>query len=146
MSDKYLVLDPQGIRELLSGPNGDVYNDMRRRGNKVMNTARRLCPVDTGGLKMSINLEMATVNGQIIVRVGTNKDYALFIHEGTANKGSGFIYPKNATVLRFPIINKSGSGRRRYKAGATAQYAYAKRVRGIKPTPFLRDALASGTN
>jgi hypothetical protein len=116
---------------------------MRRRANKVTNLARRLCPIDTARLKTSISYEMGTENGAIIARVGTNVEYGLYIHEGTANKGTGYIYPKNARLLRFPIVNKSGSGRRRYKGGATQQYAYAKRVKGIKPRPFLRDALSA---
>ena len=143
---EYLVLNPQEVRKLLESPSGPVYYDMRRRANKVTNLARRLCPIDTSRLKTSISYEMGTENGAIIARVGTNVEYGLYIHEGTANKGTGYIYPKNARLLRFPIVNKSGSGRRRYKAGATQQYAYAKRVKGIKPTPFLRDALTAATD
>lgn len=145
MSD-YVALDPSAIKTLLSGPSGPVYQDMRRRANKVTNLARRLAPVDTARLKTSISYEMGTVGQSVIARVGTNVKYGLYIHEGTANAGTGYIYPKSARVLRFPIINNSGSGRRRYKAGATQQYAYAKRVKGIKPQPFLRNALIAATD
>lgn len=143
---QYVVLNPTEVRSLLSSPNGAVYSDIRRRANRVTNQARRLCPADTGRLRQSISFEMGKADDQIVARVGTNVDYGLFIHEGTANNGTGYIYPKNAKVLRFPVTNKSGSGRRRYKAGATAQYAYAKRVRGIKATPFLRDALSAASD
>lgn len=143
---EYFVLDKSAYMDLVVGPNGAVYQDMRRRANKVTNLARRLAPVDTSRLKLSISYEMGTVGQDVIARVGSNVKYALYIHEGTANAGTGYIYPKNARVLRFPIINKTGSGRRRYKAGATQQYAYAKRVKGIKPQPFLRDALIAATD
>ena len=143
---EFVALDPQAVQALLSSPSGPVYADMKRRANKVQNLARRLVPVDTAKLKQSITYEMGTVGKDVVARVGTNVEYGLYIHEGTANKGTGYIYPKNAKFLRFPIINNTGSGRRRYKAGATAQYAYAKRVRGIKPTPFLKDALSAAEN
>jgi hypothetical protein len=125
----------------MQGKNGPVYQDIHRRGNAVLREARRLAPKDTGRLKQSMAMEMRFAMGKVIARVGTNVDYALFIHEGTANKGTGYIYPKKGQFLKFPVVNNSGKGRRRYKAGATAQYAYAKRVRGIKPTPFLLNAL-----
>lgn len=137
-----LVIDNAALKQFMSGKNGFVYQDIQRRGNAVLREARRLAPKDTGALKQSMTLEMSTGTGGVVVaRVGTNLFYALYIHEGTANKGTGYIYPKNAKLLRFPVVNNSGKGNRRYKAGATAKYAYAKRVRGIKPTPFLRDAL-----
>jgi HK97 gp10 family phage protein len=106
-----------------------------------MREAKRRAPKDTGKLAQSISMEMGKVGKDIVVRVGTNNEYAIFVHQGTADNGQGYIYPKNAKVLRWPIINNSGQGRRRYKAGATAKYAYAKRVRGVKARPFLRDAL-----
>jgi hypothetical protein len=145
VSDNRFVINPQGLKILLASPTGGVYKDMHQRGNRVLRAAKRLCPTDTGRLKQSISLEMSSIGNTVIVRVGTNLKYGLYIHEGTADKGTGYIYPKNFKFLRFPIVNNSGQGRRRYKAGATAQYAYAKRVRGIKPTPFLRDALPAGT-
>jgi hypothetical protein len=120
---------------------------MRRRANRVLNLARRIVPVQAGGgggrLKNSLSMEIGLVSGTVVARVGTNVYYGLYIHEGTANKGTGYIYPKNSRLLKFPVINNSGKGNRRYKGGATQQYAYAKRVKGIKPRPFLRDALSA---
>lgn len=143
---QYVTLSRTEILNLLASPNGPVYNDIKRRANRIQNTARRLCPADTGRLRQSISVEMGSIGKDVVARVGTNLEYGLYIHEGTADNGAGYIYPKNAKVLRFPVINKSGQGRRRYKAGATAQYAYAKRVRGIKATPYLRDALSSASD
>lgn len=136
-----LILDSPTIRSLMASKDGPVYQDIHRRGNAVLREARRLAPKDTGRLKQSMALEMRFAMNKVVARVGSNLEYALYIHEGTANKGTGFIYPKKGKFLKFPIVNNSGKGNRRYKAGATAQYAYAKRVRGIKPTPFLLNAI-----
>lgn len=141
MAQMKIRLNPDQVVTLLSGHSGPIYQDMNRRGNAVMRMARQLAPKDTGQLKQSIAMEMSVVKGVVVVRVGTNLKYGYYIHEGTADKGTGYIYPKSAKVLRWPVSNNSGKGRRRYKGGATAQYAYAKRVKGIKPTPFLRNAL-----
>jgi hypothetical protein len=79
-----------------------------------------------------------------IGRVGTNVDYALYVHEGTGVEvGKGYIVPVRARVLRWPAKNNTGKGPRRYKAGATANYVYAKRSRGVMPRPFLRNALSA---
>jgi hypothetical protein len=146
MADQRFVINPAGVKLLLASPNGAVYQDMQRRGNKVLRGARALCPTDTGRLKQSLTTEMSSIGTSVIVRVGTNLKYGLYIHEGTADKGNGYIYPVKGNFLAWPVVNKSGAGARRYKAGATAQYAYAKRVKGIKPTPFLRDALPLALN
>lgn len=138
---KYVVLDAYQIYKLLQAPNGLVYNHTMRLGNQVLREARRRVPKDTAKLAQSLTMEMGKVGKDVVARVGTNIEYGLYVHEGTANNGTGYIYPKNAKVLKFPVINNSGQGRRRYKGGATAQYAYAKRVKGVKARPFLRDAL-----
>lgn len=141
MASKYLVVNQAEVNKLLSGTNGAVYNEMKVKGNAVLREARRLCPKNNGTLADSLSMEFGKANGSIVVRVGTNLYYGLYVHEGTANNGTGYIYPKNFNFLRFPSINNTGSGNRRYRAGATAKYTYAKRVRGVKARPFLRDAL-----
>jgi len=141
----YLVLDQQALNDLLRGPQGPVAQDIMVRTNRVLNTARRLCPVDEGTLRSSLAREMRTENNEIVGRVGSNLKYALFVHEGTGvYVGRGPITPKRARVLRWPVKNNSGAGRRRYKNGQTAQYAYAKRVKGMPGRPFLRNALDAG--
>lgn len=65
-------------------PGGRVYQDTLRRGILVQNGARVRCPVDTGRLRSSINVEgPVIVNGVAGVRVGTIVEYAIFVHEGT---------------------------------------------------------------
>ena len=138
----YLKLNPAELNALLRSPSGPVAAEVVRRSNRVLNKARRLCPVDEGRLRSSLAYEIRQDKGDIVGRVGTNLDYGLFIHEGTGiYAGKGPITPKKGKYLRWPVKNNSGQGRRRYKAGATAQYAYAKKVKGVKGRPYLRDAL-----
>jgi hypothetical protein len=136
-------IDRRALNTMLSGPNAAAVNAVRLHGNRVLNKAIELCPVDEGRLRASLTLEMRQIGGQPVARVGSNLDYALFVHEGTGIYGpSGRrIRPVRATVLRWPVRNNSGSGRRRYQGGRTAQYAYAKSVAGMPGRPFLRTAL-----
>lgn len=137
-------IDQSALRALMASPQGPVWIDIQRRTNRVLNQARRNAPVDEGRLRASIAMEMRSYNGSPVGRVGTNVEYALYVHEGTGvEAGKGYIVPVRARVLRWPAKNNSGVGRRRYKAGATQQYVYAKRSRGVKARPFLRDALSA---
>lgn len=141
-----VVLNPQEINTLLKSPSGAVARDLMIRGNRVKNVAQQLCPVDQGRLRSSISSELAFDSGELVVRVGTNVDYALYVHNGTGIYGPNKrpIVPVNKRALRWAARNNSGSGRRRYKGGATAQYVFSKRSKGFKGTPFLTNALPAG--
>ena len=139
-----LKIDQNALKALLDGPQGPVWMDIQKRSNRVLNQARRNAPVDEGRLRASLALEMRSQNGAPVGRVGSNLDYALYVHEGTGvEAGRGYIVPVRARVLRWAGKNNSGTGARRYKAGATGNYVYAKRSRGVKARPFLRDALSA---
>lgn len=139
-----LKIDQEALRTLLSSPRGAVWADIQRRTNRVLNQARRNAPVDEGRLRASLAMEMRSANGSPIGRVGTNVEYAMYVHEGTGvEAGRGYILPVRARVLRWAAINNTGSGTRRYRGGATQQFVYAKRSRGVKARPFLRDALTA---
>ena len=137
-------IDQSALKALMASPQGPVWIDIQRRTNRVMNQARRNAPVDEGRLRASIAMEMRSQNGSPVGRVGTNVEYALYVHEGTGvEAGRGYIVPVRARVLRWPAKNNSGAGNRRYRGGATGNYVYAKRSRGVKARPFLRDALSA---
>lgn len=139
-----VVIDVSALRDMLSGENGPVFLDMRRRGNAVMREAKRLCPADTGTLRKSITLEMGKQDGLPVAVVGSNLFYAIYVHEGTglySKRGASYIRPKRARVLRWPLVNNSGRGNRRYRAGATAAFVYSMKSRGSPGRPFLTDAL-----
>lgn len=141
------MIDAGSVQALVRGADGLVWRELTRRGNNVLNAARRNAPVDQGGLRGSLHMEHATIDGQPAVRIGSNLQYALYVHEGTGiygPKGTP-IRPNGHPFLRWPFKNNSGSGRRRYKAGATAAFVYAREVKGVRPRPFLRDALEAAS-
>lgn len=119
-------------------------DDLRIRGNRVLNAARRLVPRDTSRLGNSLTLTMMVgPQGEPVASIGSNLEYAIYVHEGTGLYGPNphMIVPKNAKVLRWPTINNSGSGNRRFKGGQTAAFTYSMHSRGMKGRPFLVDAL-----
>lgn len=139
-------IDQSALKGLMASPQGPVWIDIQRRTNRVLNQARRNTPVDEGRLRASLAMEMRSANGSPVGRVGTNVEYALYVHEGTGvEAGRNYIVPVRARVLRWAAKNNSGGGARRYKGGATQGYVYAKRVRGVKARPFLRDALSAAS-
>lgn len=142
MADSFRINDT-ALRALLTGPNGPVWRDIQLRSNRVKNAARRLCPVDEGRLRASIDVEMRMSRVGPVGRIGTNVEYAIWVHEGTGiYAGRGLIRPKKAGgVLAWPIKNSSGRGRRRYKGGKTAGFAFAKYTKGMRGNPFLLKAL-----
>lgn len=67
---------------------GAVARDMLRRGLRVESAAKRRIShsprrIDTGRLRASINTRPIVHGGLPGVRVGTNVDYAIYVHEGT---------------------------------------------------------------
>lgn len=136
-------VDSAQVRAFLTSPSGPLWRDIQRRGNRVLTAAKNGCPVDQGTARASLTMEMsADERGLPQAKIGSALPYIIFIHEGTGvYAGRGYIYPKHGRFLRWPARNNSGSGRRRYKGGTTARYAYARRVKGVPARPFLRDAL-----
>jgi phage gpG-like protein len=142
-----VVLNGAEISKLLRSEQGPVAKDMLQRGNRIANKARRLCPVDQGRLRASITRELSIENGEVVVRVGTNVEYAIYVHEGTGLYGpeNKMIVPVNKKALRWQKVEKTKSGKRRkYRGGKTAGYVFSKRSQGFKGTPFLRDAIDAG--
>lgn len=119
----------------LTQPDGLVTQALIRAGGRVRDRAKENVTnaglVNTGRLRNSITTEVdASGSGRPRVFVGSNLDYAVYQHEGTANNGAGFIYPRRAQVLRF-------------KPGVGGAFIFRPRVRGVRGTPFLTDALDS---
>ena len=141
-------LDNAGLKEVLSGQDGAVWLRTLRLTNQVKNSAKRKAPVDQGKLRASITSEMISENGNPVGVVGTNLEYALYVHEGTglwSKKRPGPIRPVRAKALRWPKKNQSGKGSRRYRGGKTSAYVFSKQSAGSPPKPFLTDALKEVT-
>jgi len=77
------------LNRYLSGRNGAVWADIRNRGVAVKNRADlnisggAMKAVRTGRLKGSITMAMALEDGAPTAFVGTNVEYAGYVHNGT---------------------------------------------------------------
>lgn len=78
-----LVLNEAQLLALSGASDGAVARDLARRAIAVQAEASRLCPVDTGRLRGSIEWEIGKDSRGLVARVGTNVEYARFVEEGT---------------------------------------------------------------
>lgn len=125
-------LNEAEIRQLLAGNGGMTWKAVQRAGSitrdraKLNLTTKSL--VGTGRLRQSIESQTFLRNQTVVSRVGTDVDYARYVHDGTSSP----ITPRRARVLRFKPKRASG-------------YVFAPQVKGTKETgrftPFLEDAL-----
>jgi hypothetical protein len=138
------------LRAVLASPRGPVVRDLLRRGFAVETQAKRNLSgiggpkrIDTGRLRASIHTAVVFRNGAPAVTIGTNVIYARWVHDGTGIYGPRhqLIRPKRGEFLRFPATGvhrvyqpKKGKARRR-------SFIYTKEVKGMRPNPFLRNAL-----
>src|SRR5215471_10080737 len=137
------VLDQNGLYALLQGPRGATAKALLARGLAVEGVAKeRLTSagrVDQGTLRASIHTHMVRLGGILICEVGTDVEYAIYVHEGTGLYGPrhALIYPKRARVLVFTPRKSGGQFIKR----ADRTTVFVKFTRGMPGTPFLRDAL-----
>lgn len=122
-------VDANGIHAVM-GPNGLVATKgMLVIGRRIERVAKEMCPVDRGRLRSSIaaRLEVGD-NGLPMTVVGTNVEYAAFVHEGTGIYGPKRtpITPKSGSVLVFKVAGKQ---------------VFARSVKGMPGRPFLRSAM-----
>jgi phage gpG-like protein len=121
------------LRRFLGG-GGDLDKAMGRAAGRIRDRAKVNLTtaglVDTGLLRQSIRHEQVKADGQeIIWLVGTSVPYGKYHEFGTGP----WIYPRRAKVLRF------------WPRGGNA-YVFAKRVRGVPETAFLRRAAEATTS
>ncbi len=64
-----------------------TVNDMEKKVKRacmvVENQAKQDCPVDLGILRASITSEVETTAESIVGRIGSNEEYAPYVHNGT---------------------------------------------------------------
>jgi hypothetical protein len=79
-----MAVDLETIKQRLGYPGSPVHQNLLQRGLRVESEAKVGCPVDTGRLRVSITTVPAVDDdGTGYVNVGTNVDYAVFVHDGT---------------------------------------------------------------
>lgn len=127
-----ITQDSAALKALVASRDGPVGQDLIRRANLVVNRAKQLCPVDKGRLRASITWELV-VGGQqwpLVARVGTNVEYARYVHDGT-----GIYGPRGAPIrpvrAQWLVFTPRGSN----------SPVFARQVRGVRGRPFLTDAL-----
>lgn len=85
--------DTSGSIRIFGPADGAVARDLFRRGKKIERKAKQLCPVDTGRLRTSIHTVTFYANGEPGVRVGSDVNYAGYVHDGTRHmRGRPFLY------------------------------------------------------
>jgi HK97 gp10 family phage protein len=68
---------------LMHHASGPVGRYLARIAAKVETAAKTRCPVDTGRLRSSINWRMELEGDKLVAIIGTNVEYAIYVHEGT---------------------------------------------------------------
>lgn len=113
--------------------------DLLKRGLKVQARARVLLGgaaghprrIDTGALRSDIGVQLRTVGGSPSVRIGTNKKYARWVHDGT-----GIYGPRRRRIT--PTTKKALAFR-----GRNGRRVVVRSVRGMEKNEFLSDALSA---
>lgn len=85
MAKMEVQLDDQALHALLQTKSGPVGRHLFRTGKMVETAAKQKAPVDTGRLRASITTALFSVpyDPYLAVRVGTDVEYATYVHEGT---------------------------------------------------------------
>jgi hypothetical protein len=132
------VLNNAQIAYILRSPNGPVARDLIKRGIKVQSRAKRNLGgstgsgprrVDSGLLRATLGTQLRSDGGDLVMRVGSGLYYSLWVHNGTGLYGPRhtWIVPKAKKFMRW--TDKGG------------KVHFAKRVKGMKPNPYLKNAL-----
>ncbi len=90
----------------------------------VESKAKQEVPVDDGQLRQSITHTVEIENTDVKGYIGSNVEYAPYVHEGTG------IYAKNGDGRQTPWIYPTADGK------------FVK-TEGQKPKPFLQDAVSN---
>lgn len=132
------------LQFMLKSPQGAVAKDLIKRGARVESRAKRNLSgvggpkrVNTGLLRSSIKSQLLVRPEGLAVRVGTSVYYARFVHDGTGIYGPKhtLIKPKLGKVLVFRSKIYGA------KKGKWAGKVVVRSVKGMRPNPFLANAL-----
>jgi HK97 gp10 family phage protein len=84
-----IQLDDAQMHALLQTKSGPVGRYLFQTGKRIEASAKRKAPVDTGRLRSSISTAFFEVpyDPFLAVRVGTDVEYAIYVHDGTRYVG-----------------------------------------------------------
>lgn len=74
-------------RRLLKATESPLGRYLAKIAARVETAAKARCPVDTGRLRGSINWRIEFEGGSLVAIIGTNVEYAIYVHEGTKHMG-----------------------------------------------------------
>jgi hypothetical protein len=136
-------VDRDRILAALRDPSGPAAQFVERRCQTAENFSKAACPVNKGRLRRSIRHEVRAERTQIVGSVYSDVPYAKFVHEGTGIYGPkrAFIYPKRGQYLVFQSSGVFGPVRKSGRRKGRGDLVFARRVRGIPPSPFLVQGL-----
>lgn len=141
---KHVFNDAQ-LQYIMKSPSGAVAKDLIKRGARVESRAKRNLSggvsgprrINTGHLRSSIKSQLIVRPEGLGIRVGTSVYYARWVHDGTGIYGPrhALIFPRRGKVLvwRSRIYGA--------KKGKWAGKVVVRSTKGMKPNPFLQDAL-----
>ena len=115
----------QSIRDATAKIALDMEKKVSQACLVVEGEARQLCPVDQGHLRASITSETEITADEIIGRIGSNLEYAPYVHNGTG------IYAVNGDGRKTPWVYEVKAGK----------YKGMHFTVGQRPKPFLSYAI-----
>lgn len=102
MSDVVVTFDDAKLRRLFNSPTGPIAKKLLTTGQSVEGYAKRLCPVDTGRLRNSIDHKIGVDFDGLVCRIGSDVEYAKHVEEGTStNSAQPYLRPALAAVVGF---------------------------------------------
>lgn len=115
----------QSIRDATAKIALDMEKKVAQACLVVEGKARQLCPVDQGFLRASITSETEITANEIVGRIGSNLEYAPYVHNGTG------IYAVNGDGRKTPWVYEVKAGK----------YKGMHFTVGQRPKPFLSYAI-----
>lgn len=115
-----------------------------RVGNRVVNEAKKRCPVDEGALRISITHVTTIDSDRAKIVIGSPLDYAEYVHTGTGiygPKGTPIV-PTKRQALKFRWEPTTGGAKKKLPVEKRG-WTFAKSVKGMEPKPFLAEALTA---
>ena len=126
-------------------PGGTGVRYANTQAREVASDARSNAPVRSGELSRFIRAVPSRSTGKRSVRssVRSGARHSLWVHEGTAGDGAGYIYPARKRAMKLPPGGPTyhGGPSTSRHMGQKFKAMRLKKVRGQKGNPFLRQAL-----
>jgi len=116
-------LDKSQMNIILRSPSGLVTKEMRKRAERVKQRARTECPVDTGELRDSINIEEVAGTDGMSMRISASAEHAIYVIKGRRAITAGSI--------GYLAFQKNG------------KWIYTRHVRAVAPNNFLERAISA---